>query len=371
VTPEEIQGGIERLGPWFQCLELPGGVRTKTASIAGEALDNPARQWEVVGECLPGDLTGRSVLDVGCNAGFFAVEAKRRGAARVLGVDSQRQAVRQARFARDALGLDIEYRRRSIYDFGPADGAFDVVLALGLVYHCKHLVLALERLFAVTRELLIVESAVVPRGALPASIVQPLASRDCVLHPLAYVANPPDSWESVANWFVPTPEALAALLRGAGFPGVEIVAVRGDRAFLVCRRPGEPPDSRRIGHLGASVEVERAPAAAPRGSTVTFHVRAVNTGVATWLRDGDPRTGAGAVRIAAHLMRGEDEVVWDWARVPIPRDLRWGESASLELRAPAPAEPGRYTVEFDVVSERVAFLENLGSQPATHDLVVG
>ncbi|HEY7529963.1 MAG TPA: DUF1698 domain-containing protein [Gemmatimonadota bacterium] len=370
MTRDEILQGIERLGPWFQCLELPGGIPTKATSIAGEALDNPARQWEVVGSCLPADLRGRSVLDVGCNAGFFAVEAKRRGAERVLGVDSQRQAIRQARFARDVLGLDIEYRRRSIYDFGPEDGAFDVVLALGLLYHCKHLVLATERLFAVTRELLIVESAVVPDGTLPASFVQPLASSDSVLHPLAYVANPPDSWESVANWFVPTPAALAALLRSAGFPDVEIAAVRGDRAFLVCRRDPQPPDSRRIGHLAAEVEIEAAPAAAAPGSPLTFRVRAVNTGVATWLRDGDPATGAGAVRLAAHLMQGEEEVAWDWARLPIPRNLRWGESASFEVRVAAPAEPGVYTVEFDVLSERVAFLENLGSRPATHELTV-
>ena len=370
MTREEILAGIERLGPWFQCLELPGGIRTKTTSIAGEALDNPARQWEVVGACMPADLAGRSVLDVGCNAGFFAVEAKRRRAARVVGVDSQRQAIRQARFARDALGIDIEYRRQSVYDFGPDDGTFDVVLALGLVYHCKHLVLALERLFAVTGEILIVESAVVPEDRLPASFVQPLAARDSVLHPLAYVANPPDSWESVANWFVPTTAALAALLRTAGFREVEIAAVRGDRGFLVCRRDPEPPDSRRLGHLGAALALEDGPRTASPGAPVTFRIRAANTGVATWLREGDPDTGVGAVRIAAHLMRGEDEVAWDWIRSPIPRDLRWGESASVELVAAAPAEPGSYTVEFDVLAERVAFLENLGSRPVAHELVV-
>src|SRR5207237_10079165 len=109
--------------------------------------------WETVKVCLPEDLSGKSVLDVGCNAGFYAIEMKRRGAARVLGVDSQRSLIRQAMFVRDVLGLDIEYRRLSVYDLEPIEmGQFDVTLALGLIYHCQHLVLALEKLFAVTRQ---------------------------------------------------------------------------------------------------------------------------------------------------------------------------------------------------------------------------
>ncbi|PYT03068.1 MAG: TIGR04290 family methyltransferase, partial [Acidobacteria bacterium] len=85
----------------------------------------------------PEDLAGRSVLDVGCNAGFYAVELKRRGASRVVGVDSQRNLIRQAEFVREVLSLDIEYRRASVYDLDPrASGQFDITLALGLIYHC-------------------------------------------------------------------------------------------------------------------------------------------------------------------------------------------------------------------------------------------
>ena len=95
------------------------------------------------------------MLDVGCNAGFYSLEMKRRGAARVLGIDSQRNLIRQAEFVRDVNGLEIDYRKMSVYDLDPyAIGQFDVTLALGLLYHCKHLVLALEKLFVVTRELL-------------------------------------------------------------------------------------------------------------------------------------------------------------------------------------------------------------------------
>ena len=49
-------------------------------------------------------MTGMSVLDIRCNAGFSAMEMKRRGAARVLGVDSDEEYLAQARFAAEISG---------------------------------------------------------------------------------------------------------------------------------------------------------------------------------------------------------------------------------------------------------------------------
>ena len=116
MTRDELQARVDRLGPWFHCIDLGGGLQTKTRSAVGEPVEHPRPTWEKVRAALPEDFNGLSVLDVGCNAGFYAVELKRRGAGRVLGVDSQRNLVRQALFVRDALGLDIEYRRMSVYD---------------------------------------------------------------------------------------------------------------------------------------------------------------------------------------------------------------------------------------------------------------
>ena len=47
---------------------------------------------------------GKSVLDIGCNGGFYSIEMKRRGAARVLGIDSDEDYLAQARFAAEVLG---------------------------------------------------------------------------------------------------------------------------------------------------------------------------------------------------------------------------------------------------------------------------
>ena len=58
----------------------------------------------------PADLRGKTVLDIGCNAGFYSLEMKRRGAERVVAIDSDAGYLAQARFAAEVCGVDIEFR---------------------------------------------------------------------------------------------------------------------------------------------------------------------------------------------------------------------------------------------------------------------
>ena len=53
------------------------GVQTAPEHFLG---DYPAVKWETFAAAIPKDLSGKSVLDIGCNAGFYAMEMKRRGA---------------------------------------------------------------------------------------------------------------------------------------------------------------------------------------------------------------------------------------------------------------------------------------------------
>jgi tRNA (mo5U34)-methyltransferase len=375
MTRDEIQKRVERLGPWFHCIDLGGGLVTKTESAVGEPVEHPRPTWEKVRACLPEEMSGRSVLDVGCNAGFYAVELKRRGAGQVLGVDSQRNLVRQAVFVRDVLGLDIEYRRMSVYDLDPRElGQFDVTLALGLVYHCKHLVLALERLFAVTRELLVLETAIYPPEHSPGSFNYEVGGLRPLLHPLAYVENPAEAKEAVYNWFLPGVEALRALLRNVGFDEVEVFpATQGDRAVFACRKREPYPDSRWISYLAAKLSVEEAPPRCAAGDAgVSFRVRAENTGLARWIRGDDTGTQEASVHLVAHLYgaEGDEPVSWYHAGGYLPRDVAPGESVVIDIRMNAPAAPGRYRLEFDMVSEHLAWFEDLGSEVIRHELTV-
>jgi tRNA (mo5U34)-methyltransferase len=382
MVAREIQIQLQQLQPWFHCIDLGDGLRTKTSSAIGEPVDHPQPTWQAIQKYLPSDLDGKSVLDVGCNAGFYSIEMKRRGAARVVGVDSQGNLIRQAQFVRKLLGLDIEYRRLSVYDLDPiAMGQFDVSLALGLIYHCKHLVLALEKLFAITRDLLVIETAVYPPERAPASFEYEEGGSRPTLHPMAYVDDAVEGKEAIYNWFLPSVEGFTALLRNVGFDHIEVFpSVQSDRYVFLCRKRQPFPDSRMIAYLGGRLTFLSGPSQTQPTEIVTFRIRAENTGYARWLRGDNTGTEKGSVHMVTHVLRAvspsreksrrdpesPEIVFWYHAGAFLPRDIAPGETVDLEIAVRAPEEPGEYILAFDLVSEHLAWFEDLGSSIIKH-----
>jgi tRNA (mo5U34)-methyltransferase len=138
---DELSERIKALAPWFHNLDL-NGIQTAPDHFLG---DYPAAKFAHFAEIIPDDLTGKSVLDIGCNAGFYSIEMKRRGAARVLGIDSDDRYLEQARLASGALGFDdVEFRNLSVYDVGALGERFDLVIFMGVLYHLRHPLLALD-----------------------------------------------------------------------------------------------------------------------------------------------------------------------------------------------------------------------------------
>src|SRR5215212_2504669 len=103
-TEDEIRRRVAELGQWFHNLDL-GGVKTAPDHFLG---NYPEVKWQRFAAAIPDDLSGKSVLDVGCNAGFYSIEMKRRGAERVVGIDSDEHYLAQARFASEVCGQEIE-----------------------------------------------------------------------------------------------------------------------------------------------------------------------------------------------------------------------------------------------------------------------
>src|SRR5215207_8846717 len=110
-----LDARVAELGPWFHNLRLGRSIEIQTAPRHPLG-DFPTNFWQFFKHAVPDDLTGQSVLDIGCNGGFYSFEMKRRGARRVLGVDHDEAYLRQARFARAELGLDVEFERGDVYE---------------------------------------------------------------------------------------------------------------------------------------------------------------------------------------------------------------------------------------------------------------
>lgn len=372
MNKDQVMEGIEKLSPWFHKIELPGfGLTTKKKSNFGEGDDHPLPTWKHVQQCFPADLTDKTVLDIGCNAGFYAFEARKRNAREVLGVDARSWHIKQARFVQQALGYDrMAFRRRSVYELDPlVDGQWDVVLALGLVYHLKHLILGLENLYKVTRETLILESAIAlpdmgikSRLGLRAKIMQYGLSRKQFM-PLFYVKNDEFATEAAENWFLPTPETLVGMLQDVGFSNVECVETFRGRALIRATKTNHIPDSTRPLWLKADYEVDNLKPAYQPGETVDLKIRVRNVDFSIWRAQGVDSQGTGAVNLSSVLSHGNDYTFHqENHRVNIGRDLNPNESCELQLVFTAPLQPGAYSLELDMVAEQVSFFQDLGSR---------
>src|SRR5512147_2365619 len=140
IDKEALSQRISELGDWFHNLDLHG-VATAPNHFLG---DFPNVKWKHIERGIPKDLTGASVLDIGCNGGFYSIQLKRRGAERVLGIDVDERYLNQGRFAANTLGLEIEFERRSVYEVASLHSQFDIVIFMGVLYHLRYPLFALD-----------------------------------------------------------------------------------------------------------------------------------------------------------------------------------------------------------------------------------
>jgi tRNA (mo5U34)-methyltransferase len=234
--PDALEARVRSFGDWFHNLHL-GDLQTAPSHPLG---DYPRQKWMRFAHALPADLTGRTVLDIGCNAGFYSIEMKRRGADRVVAIDSDDRYLAQARFAADVTGLEIDFRKLSVYDVAQLRDRFDIVLFMGVLYHLRHPLLALDLIQEhVARDLLVFQSML--RGSTatpPIADDYPFAERGVFEqegYPAMYFVERRYTGDPT-NWWIPNTAGAAAMLRSAGF---HILAHPEEEVFI-CRRTERP-----------------------------------------------------------------------------------------------------------------------------------
>ena len=202
---------------WWHSFELPDGTLIEgVCDLAG--LKNRINQFPI-----PQDLRGKRVLDIGAWDGWFSFEMERRGAA-VLAIDNWDNP----RFheMRAMLNSRVEYRQLDMYELMPERvGRFDIVLFMGVLYHLKHPLLALERVCALTTDMAAVDSFILREEERPVMEF--------------YEAG--EFGGQTDNWFGPSLACLQALCRTAGFARVELQNVLEHGACLACYRHWKEP----------------------------------------------------------------------------------------------------------------------------------
>ena len=202
---DELKEKVGRIR-WFHSIDLGNGIVTP-------GVDRSARRLK--GIHMPESLAGMSVLDVGTFDGFYAFEAERRGG-KVVATDTavwRNPEIGRHGFdlARRVLGSSVEDREVDVHDLSPETvGVFDLVLFLGVLYHLPNPLLALERVASVTRNHLIMETA-----------VDLLFTR----RPAAAFYPADELSGDTSNWWGPNLAGAEGMLRAVGFTRVEVVFV--------------------------------------------------------------------------------------------------------------------------------------------------
>ncbi len=228
----------ERLGEWFHNLHLPDGAQTRPDHPFG---DFPAWKWAQIAPHIPEDLSGWRALDIGCNGGFYSFALAERGAS-VLGIDVDTRYLTQARWAAMQLGLQdrVTFRQMQVYDLARLDETFDLVLFMGVFYHLRYPLLALDLVAQKTARLLLFQTLTMPGGPiLENTYDRHIHDRDDLLE----VGWPKMAFFEHAfsgdptNWWAPNAAGVEAMLRSSG---MKVIGEPGHEMWL-CAPDKERP----------------------------------------------------------------------------------------------------------------------------------
>jgi len=237
-----IQQTIDELSPWFHNIHLPDGTQTAPDHFLG---DFPAFKWKQIAPAIPENLEGKTVLDIGCNAGFYSLELARRGA-KVTAIDLDTDYLQQADWVLKQHGLRdrVTLHQLQVYDLAGSTTSFDIVWFMGVFYHLRYPTLAMDILAEKTREMMVFQTLTMPGdGEYNYQEDYNINDRESMLQPgwpkMAFIEGKLN--QDPTNWWAPNSQGVKAVLRSAG---MEIVSEPSHETYICRPDPNNPSPAR-------------------------------------------------------------------------------------------------------------------------------
>ncbi len=230
-----IQEQIKNLGPWFHNIHLPDGSQTAPDHFLG---DFPAFKWEEIKDVIPIDLSGKEVLDIGCNAGFYSLKLAQRGA-QVTAIDLDPRYLKQASWVFELYDLseNITLKQQQVYDLAREKKQYDIIWFMGVFYHLRYPLLAMDIISKKVREMLMFQTLTMPGdGSYKPAEDYKINNRKQMLEPgwpkMAFIEHKFN--KDPTNWWFANRSCVEALLRSCGFkiveqPGNELYLCKPDK----------------------------------------------------------------------------------------------------------------------------------------------
>jgi tRNA (mo5U34)-methyltransferase len=209
---------INRHKNWYHQVEVAPGVITPGINNSYGVLENLE---------LPGDCRGLRALDLGTRDGFFAFELEKRGAEEVIAIDHISPEKTGFLILKEIFGSKVQYYQDNVYNLSKEKyGEFDLVLCLGLLYHLRDPLLALNRVREVCRNELYVESFIIDDHF--------INNKELLNIPIMQFYPTNELSGNFTNWWGPNSICLLKMLEATNFT-VTLTKITGDRAIFKCK----------------------------------------------------------------------------------------------------------------------------------------
>ena len=238
MSDTDIAQKIKELSPWFHNIHLPNGVQTAPDHFFG---DFPRFKWDEIKNHIPEDLKGWTVLDIGCNAGFYSLELAKRGA-EVVAIDLDPHYLRQAEWVLSLHGLEdkVSLEQKQVYDLARDPRSFDLIIFMGVLYHLRYPLLALDIVTEKAKNLMVFQTLTMP-GEKSVAIEENynVNDRNEMLHPgwpkMAFIEHKLNN--DPTNWWALNEACVEAMLRSSG---MEVIHHPGDEILICQKSKGNP-----------------------------------------------------------------------------------------------------------------------------------